>query len=92
MNATETTFDRSLTSDATGHQYRLKMDADLRGCSISWLDADHERQTVDGNVTAAGILLACDVPAEDQGLLVGAVAELRDDLHAMYGAGVEEAS
>jgi hypothetical protein len=77
MSNTET-FSSRLTSATTEIAYTLMMLDDAREVTITWTDADGLAQTVFGNVTHRGYLLACDVPDDDQAELVEAVSRLFD--------------
>ena len=64
-----------IKSETTGYTYTVTFDASIDFATIEWDDADGQPQTVDA-VATGGILRACDVPADDSGLIAAAVADL----------------
>ena len=70
--ATPTTPSAELTSTKTGFTYRVTVDDGT--ATIAW-SLDGEDFTVESSCPR-GVLLACDVPTDDEGFLAAAVAEL----------------
>lgn len=70
---TSTLRTTTVVSTATGYVYGVSIEDGA--ATITWTDVDHVEQTVESGCTD-GVLLACDVPVEDQGLLAETVAEM----------------
>ena len=62
------------SSTATGFAYTIELDTEISYVAISWFH-DGEDQMVESSAPG-GVLLACDVPVDDQALLATAVFEL----------------
>ena len=60
-------------SNDTGITYTIEIDGE--DVTITWTDADGIDQLVDARAPG-GVLLACDVPTEDAGMLAEEVARL----------------
>lgn len=72
---TATILAHTIASHDTGLTYEVELDTAAAVATFRWLDADGIDQTVE-SAAPGGVLAACDVPAEDAGLLASVVAWL----------------